>query len=258
MKRLLLSILLASSALAFAEGEVRLIEGTSINIGCPDCALQEVRIAIDHLKTCPESLLNSNPNNPELPRCLGGEASVVYSVNGGDWQKQPADFIQQGDDGYDYWEFFEVTDKPDTSIQYAIQYEIAGNEYWDNNQYQDYSGVYNVGSSLTIDEVQLVYAGRYEGGSVATLTVAVENIAYHKKVKIIYSNDGGLSWHVSDGSYLRPANNGFEVWSLALRDLTPEEDLIFAINYEVNGQSFWDNNDYQDYRLSTNEALFGH
>lgn len=258
MNKLVTAFLLLASPISFAANEVLLVQGAAYNIGCPNCVALGSTIAVDHLKTCPESLINSNLTDPDAPRCVGGQASIVYNANGEDWLKLPAQFVQQGDDGFDYWEVFEEIDIPTAELQLAIEYQIAGNSFWDNNQYQDYTGNFNVGSHLLKDKVHLVEAMRSDSGEFARLHVAVENIAYRKKIKLIFSNDGGNSWQTIDGSYTRPLKNNYEMWTIVVLSLDPLEDLRFAIKYEVNGASYWDNNNYKDYHLSQSELLFGH
>jgi hypothetical protein len=95
--------------------------------------------------------------------------------------------------------------------------------------------------------------------------IEVENIAYHKSVKVVYSLNGG-EWKELSASYKKSLGNNREHWTFSEAIAThsqggdpragysgPESTVQFAVKYEVNGQVFWDNNGGagQDYRMTS-------
>jgi hypothetical protein len=97
-------------------------------------------------------------------------------------------------------------------------------------------------------------------------TICIANLAYVKEVKVHYSVNQG-AWKIQQAQYYKRApESGKEVWSFGLyfagqnyqsewNGLTEEPwDAInaeFAVEYKVNGQTFWDNNNGKNYQIST-------
>lgn len=101
--------------------------------------------------------------------------------------------------------------------------------------------------------VQLYYSQRIEdnqyGAGHVEGYIAVQNLSYDKKVTVHYTSDGGKSWNDVPATYLKtnPSDN-YEVWKFAT-PLNPEiaNPITFCIKYEVNGQTYWDNNGGNNY-----------
>ncbi|GKX30921.1 glycogen-binding regulatory subunit of S/T protein phosphatase I [Vallitalea longa] len=83
--------------------------------------------------------------------------------------------------------------------------------------------------------------------------IYVNNLNSNKKVSVHYTYDG-INWLDQPATYLKTLKNGSEVWSYRTpdhpyaamsRDCT--YNCRFAIKYEVNGNTYWDNNNGQDY-----------
>lgn len=77
--------------------------------------------------------------------------------------------------------------------------------------------------------------------------VAVQNLAFQKKVTINYTTDG-KTWSNVPASYLKtnPTDN-YDVWKFITPSAYPGEPTTFCIKYEVNGQTYWDNNGGKNY-----------
>ncbi|XP_077982796.1 glycogen-binding subunit 76A-like isoform X1 [Glandiceps talaboti] len=82
-------------------------------------------------------------------------------------------------------------------------------------------------------------------------TVKVANIGYHKTVKVRFTTNEWATHYDIPASYVQDSCDGpFDRFSFGLT--TPREfhvgaRLQFAILYEVNGQTFWDNNHGHNY-----------
>ncbi|QSQ25598.1 hypothetical protein JY651_11980 [Pyxidicoccus parkwayensis] len=85
-------------------------------------------------------------------------------------------------------------------------------------------------------------------------TVEVKNLAYEKQVAIAYSTGDGQWTEVAAG-YVAPASSGYETW-LFTKDLPMGASVQFAIRYTVAGQTYWDNNGGNDYRLGGTAPTF--
>ena len=87
----------------------------------------------------------------------------------------------------------------------------------------------------------------------ATGYVEVENIAYEKNVTIHYSYDG-ITWQDTSAEYYKPTWGNYEAWKFQTPAVTlgyrEHATITFAIKYEVNGQTYWDNNNGKNYSVA--------
>ncbi len=103
-------------------------------------------------------------------------------------------------------------------------------------------------AELTDSPVQLSYAKYvnvgYYGGAMEGY-ICVKNLAYNKNVVVHYLS--GSSWNDVNATYLKTNADGSEIWHFYtnFNGLSTK----FAIKYEVNGQTYWDNNNNQDYSV---------
>ncbi|MBQ9673419.1 MAG: hypothetical protein IJV39_02215 [Ruminococcus sp.] len=109
--------------------------------------------------------------------------------------------------------------------------------------------------AVSENPVKLIYAkSAYTvGGIGAKGYVEVENIAYEKSVTIHYSFNG-TDWYDTAAEYYQPTHGNYEAWKFETTGIErPGHDsavvIQFAIKYEVNGSTYWDNNDGQNYSV---------
>lgn len=77
--------------------------------------------------------------------------------------------------------------------------------------------------------------------------IAVKNLAYDKKVTVHYEYNNG-AWNDVAASYVKTnSSDGYEVWEFQTPDKFDYSQMQFAIKYEVNGQTYWDNNNGKNY-----------
>ncbi|HEX3017561.1 MAG TPA: hypothetical protein VHP31_06885 [Caproicibacter sp.] len=113
-------------------------------------------------------------------------------------------------------------------------------------------------SASTAPNVQLYYAQLSGPGEAAydgyTGYVAIKNLAYEKNVTIHYTNNGS-DWHDAAASYVKadPNDPDYEIWQFSF--LMPGSPLTFAVEYQVNGQTYWDNNDGNNYYVSSADPI---
>ncbi|XXF79710.1 carbohydrate-binding protein [Myxococcaceae bacterium GXIMD 01537] len=116
-------------------------------------------------------------------------------------------------------------------------------------------------SALAAGEVRLLKAFSAVGSRYGmswqdtSFTLVVQNIAYEKQVAI-HMRDVSGQWIDLPASYVGPAEDGFEVWKVQHQFPTsvPTRDLEFVAKYTVNGQTYWDNNNSQNYFLGRNDG----
>lgn len=92
-----------------------------------------------------------------------------------------------------------------------------------------------------------------------SVTVSVDNLAYSKVVEIVY-RDSDNQWKTAPASYRHAAGGNKEVWEASwvrnLRSGLPALDLEFAVKYQVNGQTYWDNNGGQNHKVKFNTGEY--
>ena len=117
-----------------------------------------------------------------------------------------------------------------------------------------------IASAASADpQVQLYYAQNtypyskaqnheYEG------RIAVKKTDGQKNVVVHYTLDG-VNWQDLSSNFEKvdPNDQQYEVWKF---DLTiPKVPLTFSIRYDVNGQTYWDNNNGNNYHASAEEPV---
>ena len=121
--------------------------------------------------------------------------------------------------------------------------------------------------AVSDNPVNLIYAkpAYTSTGTGATGYVEIENIAYDKDVTVDYSFDGE-KWYDCAAEYYKPTWGNYEAWKFetpaTAYGYKSSVTVQFAIKYEVNGQTYWDNNNGQNYSVAagydtTNRFDFG-
>lgn len=118
-----------------------------------------------------------------------------------------------------------------------------------------------VGSAYAANEVNFIEAESFSRGgcygcSQFDGTIEVQNIAYHKDINVVVTNDDG-SISELPASYASTAANGLERWAfssvIAAWDAQP---VSFYVEYSVNGETYIDNNGGFEYSV-TSGWMFG-
>ena len=85
--------------------------------------------------------------------------------------------------------------------------------------------------------------------------IKVENIAYVKNV-FLRCKDSYLNvWKDIPANYSKPLNkdNTYELWDV--ETAFTGKNIEFAIKYDVNGQTYWDNNGGKNYVIKKGESI---
>ncbi len=118
--------------------------------------------------------------------------------------------------------------------------------------------------SFATNEVRLQYAQftpYYENGfDHAELegSIEVKNLGPVKQVWLHYQNALG-DWVDHPAFYTAPTTDNYEAFTFRLPLPGSVSSVRFAVKYRVNGQTYWDNNNQQDYRFDGNtQTAFKH
>jgi len=83
--------------------------------------------------------------------------------------------------------------------------------------------------------------------------VEVENVAPEKAVVIHYTGNFLNSWSTVDAEFVGPSRPGYEYWSFSTAVAGGMAE--FAVEYQVQGTSVWDNNAQANYVIQAGEPL---
>ena len=164
-----------------------------------------------------------------------------------DWQDYPASYVESVPENREIWQLT-------TGIQlleFVVKYTVRGVTYWDNN------GGGNYHQPIATDDFSVLLGRAYQivlgtaSFSDAThiqVFLGVKNLAYDKIVGIVFTTDNWATTQTAYGYYNRTMPSGTEVWSVDATVGTADQ-VEFAVFYQVQGQVYWDNNFWRNYRL---------
>ncbi len=197
------------------------------------------------------------------------QVDLFYSAYGTSaWQVANLPFVRT----FGNYDLFGTTSVAGLSFveDFAIRYIVNGSTYWDNNGGANYhigltySGT--VGGNVTLNNATAMRAVEAGGGFTVETSwfqgdILVNNLAYSKRVGVVYSKDGGLNWQTVNATYTGKLPGvaapvaEVEVWTFRTPELnldTSSSVFRFAVYLDVVnwGVTYWDNNFGQDYFLS--------
>jgi hypothetical protein len=95
--------------------------------------------------------------------------------------------------------------------------------------------------------------GGVDGSGRLSVDVLVKNVAFAKRVGIVFTTDAWATNHVATGFFREdfapfddPSQPNAELWNIA-PVVGPGVHGNFAVFYDVNGTTFWDNNQNANY-----------
>ncbi|MBU5317561.1 CBM21 domain-containing protein [Clostridium bornimense] len=100
------------------------------------------------------------------------------------------------------------------------------------------------------------YGTVYHGITHQNVYIKVKNLDYNKKVTVHYKK--GDEWCDNSAEFYKSLDDGYEIWKADFTNLSTTGLLNdkFCIKYEVNGQTYWDNNNGKNYIGELGEAEF--
>lgn len=202
-------------------------------------------------------------------------ANLSYAKNvyahlqqpGGSWIDVPLSFNRTVSGNREVWtSTYQPTINTTYDPVFALKYVVNGQTYWDNNGGQNYTIARDSGTKLASG--LNVYYSNFNptvnvgvGGTTFYGVTTLRNLAPTKIVRVHYSTDGWATKGIVNASYssyfwfgayssaANPNPYGFEEWSFSLPIGTATQ-LDYAIEYVVNGQTYWDNNTGLNYHVN--------
>ncbi|WP_334073598.1 MULTISPECIES: hypothetical protein [Paenibacillus] len=113
---------------------------------------------------------------------------------------------------------------------------------------------------LIDSEVSVIYKNGYVGFSG---NIEVANLGPEKNVTVHYTTDD-TTWYDTSANYVGPTDGSHEKWRFSIfrndastdhPELKNLKSIKFAIQYEVNNQTYWDNNGSANYYNEVNRNL---
>jgi len=187
----------------------------------------------------------------------------------GAWSFTPCSFSRSVPGNLEIWEGEGLANGQYSgqSMPFAVEYEVLGNVFWDNNagyNYSlevDFSGPIEVPMTAVIgpnvlacgvvpgsDSLSASQSGFVDGQGNLNVGVLVKNIAYVKQVGIAYTTDNWLTFQNAFGIYKQwfpplstPHQLNAELWNI-LAPVGVGATGQYAVFYTVEGTTYWDNN----------------
>lgn len=158
------------------------------------------------------------------------EVYVHHSTSNAGWVDTEATFVTKLDSNTEIWK---ASIMGCESEDYVVKYVGDGVTYWDNNNGKNYRAC----DAVQGNAVKVVPANYYQG-----IRVVVKNLAYHKDVKIRYTNDNWATYKEANLEYSASNPDGsLELWTLKLGE-AQLDTTQYCVSYTVNGTTYWDNN----------------
>jgi maltose 6'-phosphate phosphatase len=200
----------------------------------------------------------------------GKQVDVVWAGEDGIWQVLPARYVCKRGDSQELWQAQVKRNRTARknlpgAVRFALRLRVNGEEYWDNNQGWNYDSPADSGIKLARDCFLAITDMPNKLGEeqkLLPITIATGHLLRAEKVSIHWTTD---HWHhsqitpcVSSGSYWQksagsaatnPGADGVRVWTTRLK-IGHAFKIHFCLSYEVNGQTYWDNNGGSNYTVS--------
>ncbi len=163
--------------------------------------------------------------------------SIHYTTGNGVWQDLNAKYIRSSFGDYEKWYFEQELSSP--SIQFAVKYTVNGQTYWDNNSGADYY-LDNSTKNFVLGQSNVSLGSTTRSSSNFSGSIYLKNLAFSKTVKVVYTTDNWITTKEATATYNSKLANGIEKWSFSF-PLQQGATIRYAVYYNVNSQTYWDN-----------------
>ncbi len=189
--------------------------------------------------------------------------SIRHKQPDGTWADLPASYVGPAGTGFELWKAtqqyatYSTPPQPLRDLEFAARFVVGGVSYWDNNGGANYRLGRSDGPLLRTNVLVDSSFWRTASGDL-DVTLDLRNLAYTKNVKVVYTTNNWATSTEASASYVSgytvgyayvysPNVHGVERWQAHIPAI-PGTNLQFYVRYEVNGQTYWDNNFGQNYR----------
>jgi hypothetical protein len=202
--------------------------------------------------------------------------AIHQQLNNGQWEDVNLTYSFTTTTGTEIWKGISIKDLslftyPAPSLfgeRLSAKYVVKGQTYWDNNSSSDYTIINsnrqdNSSSIYLHNDFNIMATTPYNDPSIvsdATLSYVsiaadIRNIAFAKEVNVVYTTN---NWATSQTKSLlfnsyesNNATGDFERWTASF-SIPKTANVVYALSYKVNGQTYWDNNFGKNYTILSN------
>lgn len=195
------------------------------------------------------------------------DVTVRWDDRSGWWRDTAAVYVGPSSGNREVWRF----ETPEVSypgrlsaeFQFAVRYRAAGRESWDNHGGADWRiatgarTVFPADLVLGASRFALQKANAWQSsGSTASLqgVVKVKNLAWEKRIRVVYSTDGWQTVRSGDATYGHPVGD-VEEWYFEVPLDAGAAHVDFALSCEMGGVTTWDNNFGRNYAVDVPGAV---
>lgn len=143
--------------------------------------------------------------------------------------------------------FEKLTKFGDTHLWFRIKYTVNGQTYYDDNNGQGY---HVIGTYYNQDYYQeMIVSKCVLKGWGDRCSALLQDLGNDKKVMMRYTDNGWASYKEVELEYVYTFFNGQELWAVERSNmLAMPREYEYALYYQVNGSTYWDNNFGENYR----------
>ena len=108
-------------------------------------------------------------------------------------------------------------------------------------------GVFGISANAASDRVKLYAADRYfsrYGISGTYIYVQTKDNAFKQSVTVHFNRLNGMAWEDAKAEYFTTMSDGSKIWKAYISSYNTE----YAIKYNADGKTYWDNNDGKNYK----------
>lgn len=189
----------------------------------------------------------------------------IHTKQNNIWKDLPLKFDHSVANGKEVWtQSFErphptTTGQVVADLEFDVKYQVNGKTYWDNNNGNNYliqnrdnsGGTILFATNVSLDSVRVDSFGQMDG------LIDVKNLASNKQIKVVYSTDNWATVKTASATFsgiFSDLKN--EEWHFILDVNSADRQVVYAISYTVNGNTYWDNNFGVNYYTILTQALY--
>ncbi len=198
---------------------------------------------------------------------------ISHKMSDGSWKDFPLSYISSTTDNTEIWganytinSYDQVGSAVFFADEFVVRYEVNGQKYWDNNNYQNYKmndlegGFLRNDLNILIDtDYNRIYTYYNTANNAFNISADIRNLNPTKTVTVVYTTN---NWSTTETAPLRfnqtitvgaqqyltsPNRFGIERWSVNIDIPTAVNSVQYALVYKVNGAEYWDNNFGKNY-----------
>ena len=171
----------------------------------------------------------------------------IWTQVGAVWQDKAASYVKSLPGDVEIWS----VQANNSEGEFVARYTVNSAGFWDNNGGKNYKFPIAADEFIALAgaEYKVVLGVAGMSGGVFNISIGVQNLAFNKVVRVIFTTDDWTTVQTAFASYSSTMESGLEVWK-ATAPVGSAGDVKFAILYQVLGSEFWDNNFWRNYTVT--------